>query len=471
MAFSPQPQLVLASSSDLVFFRGFVACLLVLLSTACRTLEPAKNAGDASPEASAPAASPEPTNAPRALQLWIPSELWAGPKQSDAQETQADSSTSSTASQNAWIQDAPHPFEISMKPGYGAGDIASFLASTHSVSPERLPDLAIVPLSSVPSLRELGVIQNIASDQPWLDPIDSSPSFAREIAHIDDQVWTVPLAIDLALAIGRDREVPSTIELTESFRDNARAASPEGSESEASESEDGDAQARPTDRIVMPIGGSKSTDLVPLLALYAGFGGELDSLPAIDSESPSTLLWLEYLALGLSSGHIVSSSQGHGLDSAWNTFIVDEEPLALVRAGRLIDQTEAFPGLTWASVPGPDEALPSLAWGWGLVLIHRSEAAIPQQVLDLAEWFTGPQCTMQWIEAGHFPADNSTWGLSFAGLDSKPDKDFLAFVREEFESSLALPDAREWGSAWAQAGKLLLEGADTPSVLAVLETP
>ena len=454
-------------------FQGFAACLLLLITAGCQTIDPAQDSSILAPEASAPAASPEPTSPSRALQLWIPSELWAGPSQNETHETATEDGAASTSNANDWIRNAPHTFETAVKPGYGSGDIASFLASTHSVSPDRLPDLAIVPLSSVTSLRELGVIQAFPAEQPWLEGIDSSPNFARDVASIDDQFWTVPLAIDLALAIGRDREVPSTLDLSDSFTRRSSLASGPGDTSDQGLASDTSAarDGRPADRIIIPIGGAQSTELAPLLALYAGFGGELSELPSIDAESPATLLWLEFLQLGLSSGHIESAAPGLSLDSAWNTFLLKEAPLAVVRAGRLIDQTESFPGLTWASIPGPDDALPPLAWGWGLVLTHRPEATVSQQVIDLGQWLTGPQCTMQWVESGHFPADNSSWALSFAGLDTNPDKTFLAFVHEEFERALPLPDAREWGAAWAAAGTLLLEGADTTSVLAALDTP
>ena len=84
-------------------------------------------------------------------------------------------------------QEARVSVQFTLKKAYGSGGIDEFLQTTHAVVPERLPDIAVVDVTSIPglaSLRNGAMASLFALGQdawnllPWLELMRKDPDFA-----------------------------------------------------------------------------------------------------------------------------------------------------------------------------------------------------------------------------------------------------------------------------------------------------
>ncbi len=329
--------------------------------------------------------------------------------------------------------------EVVVKPAYGPSGIQAFLASTARVAPERLPDLAVLPLGALRGAREAGLLQTLPEPEARAE---NSFAFAAERAGSGQQSWAIPFAVDLLHAIGREIPPPQTW---------AELTSLQGA------------------NLVLPLGGSSPPELAPLLSTYAGAGGDLARLPEIDE--PDLRSAMERLAGGLAGGWILLPTNGNSPRAAWNRFAASEPSLAAVNAGSVVANQAGYPGMTWGPLPGEEAAAPSLAWGWALVVVTPSperQSAAAVLAGQLADALSDGSV----LAAGWLPARLQGWRASLSDrLDSPPSEAYLEFLETRLSTATLVDGEAAWRADWARAGADLAAGLSAAEATARLLGP
>jgi len=316
--------------------------------------------------------------------------------------------------------------EVVVKPAYGAAGIQAFLNSTARVAPERLPDLAVLPLGALREARTAGLAH--AFPEPG-DRTERSFAFAATRSWDGELRWALPIAVNLLHTIGREVEPPETWENLEGGAAGA---------------------------MVIPLGGSSPPDLSPLLSVYAGTGGSLANLPSIDVQALSRSL--DRLAAGLAAGRLTLPQNGHSPRSAWNTFASSDPVLSVVDAGSVAANQAGYPGIIWGALPGETGSAPSLAWGWALILVTPSperQASATRLAGLLAEALSaGPITATGWL-----PARREGWAdTMIVALESPPNPDYLDFLELQLDTASAVDGNAAWRASWGQVGADLAAG-------------
>lgn len=342
---------------------------------------------------------------------------------------------------NAILEGLPSapPVEVVVKPAYGSAGIEAVLRSTVNAAPERLPDLMVLPLGSLRAARAEGLIKPLPLTG---DRAEAAFAFAADRAHDGEQTWALPLAVDLLQTIGRNVTPPETWDALE--RSGIQP-------------------------LILPLGGSTVPDLAPLLAVYAGFGGSLADLPAVDPDALQSAF--EALADGLAAGWLRRPDNGSSPRAAWNSFAASDPPLAIVDAGSVVDSQAGYPGMTWAPLPGSAGPVPALAWGWALVVTgpapeRQAEATlIASQLADAFQ--AGPV-----VAAGWLPARRADWQRVLSStLDPAPEADYLDDLEAQLDAAILVDGDSSWRAGWAQAGADLAGGAGAATAASRLLGP
>jgi hypothetical protein len=393
---------------------AFLACLMAIIS-ACGPRTPEASLATASPGTPGlPANGTAITNLPaRPLAIWWPDALLP------------DSPDAPFAASIAAIA-ADRPIEFSIKPAYGVSGIQAFLASTAQASPDRLPDLALLPLGALRDAHRAGLIQDIPESAGINDDCFD---FASARAGEGDTVWALPVAVDLLHGIGRDVDLPASWQALQALG------------------------RRP---LILPLGGTSPPDLAAMVASYAAEGGDPSTLPDVDPVAFEAMVGR--LSDALKAGNLGLPLSGNSPHSAWNTFAAGDPPFAAVNAATALANQGHYPGLTWASLPGGKDAAPPIAWGWALVLPVRDPDRLvlaAQLALDLAAALREGSIRID----GQLPTVQEGWrDRASAGLDPLPDAAYLDFLEEELASAIVADSVQIWGPGWALVGADIAAG-------------
>lgn len=318
------------------------------------------------------------------------------------------------------------PIEFSIKPAYGASGLQAFLTSTALASPERLPDLALLPLGGLREARRAGLIQDISAPT---DLNDGCFEFARVRAGQNGTIWAIPVAVDLLHGIGRDVEVPGSWQGLQALG------------------------RRP---LILPLGGTSPPDLAAMIAAYAAEGGDPNALPELDAAAFGSMV--DRLSEALNSGNLGLPLSGNSPRSAWNTFAAGDPPFAAVNAATVLVNQGNYPGLTWAPLPGGEGAAPPIAWGWALVLPVRDPDRLElatELALDLAAALREGGIRIE----GQLPAMTEVWReLASAGLEPQPTAAYLDFLQEQLGAAIVADGGRVWGPNWGLVGADIAAG-------------
>jgi len=301
--------------------------------------------------------------------------------------------------------------------------------SSAEVAPERLPDLAAIPLEAVASARDAFIITAFGNEDLTTRARESFPFAARAVEN-DEQIWALPLALDVLMVIGRDVQPPRT---WESLLNQGPAP------------------------FAFPIGGADPPNLAAAFSIYREFGGRLDDLSVVDVTALNASLGL--ISRGLKQGAFVPPEGGGSPRSSWGQFAAAEPAGALVSAGAVINHQGGYPGMTWAALPGPSAPATPLGWGWALVITSQDPSRAARAE-TLARWLTDVQRGPAILTSGSLPANRAFWsGVEPDAAQPKPSDDYLAFVASQLTIAEGLDNPLPYAAAWGQMLDDLLAGS------------
>jgi hypothetical protein len=317
---------------------------------------------------------------------------------------------------------------VVLAPAVGRGNVDALLGSTASVAPGALPDLVMLPLSSLPAM--------IASD--LLEPLPSGGvaeratgafEFARS-AVVDDagSAYGVPFAVDTLHAIARDEPPPET------WSDAADEDRP----------------------LLVPFGQVSRGALAFAVSVFVSENGAQAPLDA--PELPDVVKALAPVAALVDENRLRGVDTDEDVRAVWNAFLLDEAPAAIVRAGVFAPQQSSFPALTWGAMPGRDREAPAVGWGWAFVITARDgdratrAAALVEELttLERRDWI---------VEAEHVPAWPDGWPAVFEGVvDAPPSREYMTFASDLLGSAVGVSEAVGRASNWSDGLTRLLSG-------------
>lgn len=367
---------------------------LSLLLAACNALENTPRvevtpspAVTLTPEAVAPQATSEVTNAPQEspanspLRLWVPPEIGAR-TQAGAQELMS----------QVLSYQASHPdleLLIEQKPVDGAGGILNYLQTGREVAPSVMPDLVAVPtaLLADPRYQDLFFPLDGLVDPGFID--DVYQAAAEQVADGDTTLGYPFATVGLTHLVYDPDVITSTIPLnwTRFISDTDHT-------------------------LVLPADSREGAMLG--LQFYLAEGGRL-----VD-ESGQAILETEPLSRALSTiainkTNLLQSHQLKTLDEAWQYHQLGLSDFMWTRAEYLLGRQAADPAIiatqSYANVPGLSGALIPLTtdWAWA---ITSNDPTRQTQAADLIQFLAAPENLSVWSELSQvLPARRSTMSL------------------------------------------------------------
>ncbi len=384
------------------------------LPAACATYTPADDAGDRSVDSAGatPTAPPSETGEASAqgstqLVLWV---VPGFDPEGEGHERLADLLDSYAAA---------HPqtsIRTVAKLASGPASMLQFLESTFRVVPSAMPDLALVPLSSIAEANEAGWLKPVPDTVPS-DRLNQAFSFARDLVEFDAP-RAVPFAVDTTHTLSFGSEPPTTWE---------------------------DVDQGPRSYYVPGLGDQVGSWSV-LLSLYGSAGGNLSDLTDINADALRSTS--EFLIAAQDAEHL-AVTEGTTPRSSWNALLGAEEGAGAVSGGVFASQQANFPGMEWAPLPGADGPAPPVAWGWAFALTSQD----PGRLLaagELVAWLTGPDARDWVLESGYLPAWKEGFEDDLATLDTPPDRGYSAFLSQQLASADGIHSAAELFAVWPE---------------------
>jgi ABC-type glycerol-3-phosphate transport system substrate-binding protein len=300
---------------------------------------------------------------------------------------------------------------VELKEASGPGSINSYLSTARPVAPTILPDVILLP---VEQMREAANANLIYPANDFFDPtllVDLYPA-AQTMVTANNNLWGIPYAIrGLTHTVYQSQTLTSTLPTTLAglmlLED-------------------------PTAVWVIPAAGEEGSKL--LLQYYLQEGGQL-----LNENGQPTLEWepltaaLTQLQLARNAGTIHPQSYAiQSLNEAWQLYLSQPNQLALTSYTTVQAQQEPDMPLSFAPVPGINQAVPSLVtgWAWSISTPNPTQQAL---AADFIGWMSETENMGAWSEASQrLPARRS----AFALWGSTP---YQTFLQQELERAGAYP--------------------------------
>jgi hypothetical protein len=371
------------------------------------------------------AVTQEPTHVPD-----TPVELWAVPAFAAPEGKQGRDGSSLMAALDTVASAEPRlEANVTLVPERGEAGIESLLRSTASAAPSALPDIVMLPMASLERAVAEGLVQPVPDSVPR-ERVEGSFPFALEAAtgETDGTFWAVPFAVDVGHMIARDRPVPESWE--QAMEEGAAVVVPSGTTPDAA---------------------------ALLTSVYLSGGG--DAADMREPSVPDLASAVAPLADSVAAGVMTAAESGETSRGAWNSFLLNKAPAAIVSAAVFASQQANFPALTWGPLPSGKSPAPPSAWGWAFVITTRN-AERAEVAGALIDQLTAPEQRSWVFIADYLPAWQEDWAAEVsAAIDPAPSDEYIEFAAGQLAEAGGLTVMHgRWGD-WAEVLDLLLSGS------------